>query len=141
MSNTIQLDKSEVKVLNNRISWIDYGKCFCMLLVILAHTWTYYTGNYSVFLELMFPTRLLVFFFISGYLIKLETFSLKKMIISICKKLLFPYLVFTMLIWLPKHYAKGAEISIDLMLFDIIGGYASWFVAALAVSKVTLSII
>lgn len=123
-----------------RISWIDYGKCLCMLMVILAHTWSYYTNDLSTFLYLMRPTRLLVFFFISGYLIRLEKFDLKKMMISISKKLLFPYFIFTLIIWFPKHYVRGG-LSFDRMFIDILGGYASWFVAALAVSKITLSII
>ena len=124
-----------------RISWIDYGKCLCMLLVILAHTWGYYTKDLNTFLYLMRPTRLLVFFFISGYLIKLEQFDFKKMMGSILKKLLFPYIIFTCIIWLPKHFVRGGELSFEAMAFDILGGYASWFVAALAISKITLSLI
>jgi fucose 4-O-acetylase-like acetyltransferase len=89
----------------------------------------------------MRPTRLLVFFFISGYLIRLESFDFKKMMKSITKKLLFPYFVFTLIIWLPKHIVRGGDISFEAMFIDIVGGYASWFVAALAVSKITLSLI
>lgn len=124
-----------------RVSWVDYGKCFCMLMVILSHTWSYYTGNSNLFLELMKPTRLLVFFFISGYLIKLESFDFKKMMSSICKKLLFPYFVFTIIIWIPKHIVRGDDLAFEAMFLDIFGGYASWFVAALAVAKITFAII
>lgn len=95
--------------MENRISWIDYGKCLCMLLVILAHTWSYYTGDLNIFLHLMRPTRLLVFFFISGYLIRLESFDFKKMMKSIIKKLMFPYFIFTLIIWLPKHFVRGGD--------------------------------
>ncbi len=125
----------------NRIAWLDYGKCICMLMVIFLHTCDYYTGKANLFLHLMNPTRLLVFFFISGYLIKLDTFDFKRMMSSICKKLLFPYFVFTTLIWIPKHLLRGEGISMEMMLHDILGGFASWFVAALAVSKITMSVI
>lgn len=124
----------------DRISWLDYGKCICMLLVIYSHTVYMYTGSLNVFLELMTPTRLIVFFFISGYLIKIDKFDFKRTMISIVKKLLFPYLLFTSIIFIPKHLAHGTELSISAMLYEILGGYASWFVAALAVSKITLSL-
>lgn len=112
-----------------------------MLMVILYHTFMYYTEGSTLFLDLMRPTRLLVFFFISGYLIKLESFDFRKMLISICKKLLFPYFVFTIIIYFPKAIVRGADLSLGTFLVDIFGGYASWFVAALAVSKIVMSII
>ena len=124
----------------DRISWLDYGKCICMLLVIFSHTCIYSTGHTNVFLELLLPTRLVVFFFISGYLIKLESFDFKKTMTSIIKKLLFPYFLFTTIIYIPKHLASGAEFGIQAMFIDIVGGYASWFVEALAVSKILLSV-
>ena len=127
--------------MKERISWIDYGKCVCMLMVILSHTYTYYTGRGNLFLDLMLPTRLVVFFFISGYLTKIETFDFKKMMKSIFQKLLFPYFVFTTIIWIPKHLASGSPIGLSYAFMDIFGGYASWFVAALAVSKISLALI
>ena len=123
-----------------RISWLDYGKCICMLMVIFSHTCIYYTGNTNLFLELLLPTRLVVFFFISGYLTKIETFNFKKTITSIAKKLLFPYFLFTTLIYLPKHIASGEGFTFSTMIYEIVGGFASWFVAALAVSKISLAI-
>lgn len=126
---------------NERLSWVDYGKCICMLMVILSHTDVRYTADPNLFLQLMQPTRLLVFFFISGYLIKLESFYLKKMMGSILKKLLFPYFIFTPIIWIPKHLTNGDMLNLTDAFIDILGGFASWFVAALAVSKICLSII
>lgn len=126
--------------MKERVSWLDYGKCICMLMVIYSHTVIYSTGRINDFLLLMLPTRLLVFFFISGYLTKIEGFDFKKTMTSIAKKLLFPYLLFTVIIYFPKHMANGTEISLTNMLYEILGGYASWFVAALAVSKITLAV-
>ena len=126
--------------MKERVSWLDYGKCICMLMVIYSHTVIYSTGRINDFLLLMLPTRLLVFFFISGYLTKVEGFDFKKTITSIGKKLLFPYFLFTLIIYLPKHLAHGTDISLQNMLYEILGGFASWFVAALAVSKITLAV-
>lgn len=125
---------------SERLAWVDYAKTICMLMVILSHTFNYYTFDSNLFLRLMQPTRLLVFFFISGYLIKIESFNFKKMMSSIAKKLLFPYLIFTSIIWIPKHLVRGG-LSLSNALIDIFGGYASWFVAALVVSKICLAII
>jgi fucose 4-O-acetylase-like acetyltransferase len=126
--------------MKERVSWLDYGKCICMLMVIYSHTVIYSTDRINDFLLLMLPTRLLVFFFISGYLTKVEGFDFKKTITSIGKKLLFPYFLFTLIIYLPKHLAHGTDISLQNMLYEIFGGFASWFVAALAVSKITLAV-
>lgn len=137
--NKIYHNLFNIDVSNKRVSWVDYGKCVCMLMVILSHTYVYYTKDTNLFLQLMQPTRLVVFFFISGYLIKLDSFDFNKMMHSIVKKLLFPYFVFTTIIWVPKHL--GSELNLLDAIIDILGGYASWFVAALAVSKITLSLI
>ena len=123
-----------------RVSWLDYGKCICMLMVIYSHTVYLSTGEINTFLGLMTPTRLLVFFFISGYLTKVETFDFKKTMTSIVKKLLFPYFLFSSIIFIPKHLIHGTEISLPVMLYEILGGFSSWFVAALAVSKITLAV-
>ena len=123
-----------------RVSWLDYGKCICMLMVIYSHTVYLSTGEINTFLGLMTPTRLLVFFFISGYLTKVETFDFKKTMTSIVKKLLFPYFLFSSIIFIPKHLIHGTEISLLVMLYEILGGFSSWFVAALAVSKITLAV-
>ena len=42
---------------------------------------------------------------------------------------------------MPKHLASGAEFTFATMLYDILGGFASWFVAALAVSKISLAVL
>lgn len=124
--------------MQKRLDWIDYGKAICMLFVILVHVWAYYVKEENHALNVLQPTRLFVFFFISGYLINIENFNYKNSIKSIVKKLLFPYFVFTSIIWIPKALAHGDALDPQAMAYDILGGYASWFVAALAVSKFTL---
>lgn len=127
--------------MQKRLDWIDYGKGICMLFVVLSHTWSYYVQQSSDFINILQPTRMFVFFFISGYLVNVSSFDVTRFIKSIICKLLFPYFIFTTLIWLPKAIARSEDISIGLMLHDILGGYASWFVAALAVSKLVLAFI
>lgn len=127
--------------MQKRLDWIDYGKGICMLFVILSHTWSYYVQQRSDLINILQPTRMFVFFFISGYLVKVETFNIEKFLRSISQKLLFPYFIFTTLIWIPKALAHGDVVSLESMIYNIGGGYASWFVAALAVSKLVLALI
>lgn len=127
--------------MKKRLDWVDYGKGISMLLIIIYHVWAYYVKHDSDILNLLRPTRIFVFFFISGYLFNIETFNIKKMLKSILQKLLFPYFIFTTIIWAPKALAHGADMNILDAFKDIIGGYASWFVAALAISKISLSLI
>lgn len=108
--------------MGKRLDWIDYGKGICMLLVVLTHTWSYYVQQGSDFINVLQPTRMFVFFFISGYLVKVETFDVRKFIKSILQKLLFPYFIFTTLIWIPKALSHGGVISLKSMIYDIGGG-------------------
>jgi fucose 4-O-acetylase-like acetyltransferase len=57
---------------------------------------------------------------------------------KIVKRLVIPYLLFTTLIWLPKAISHGNDISVMAYITDVGGGYASWFVAALVISKLLL---
>lgn len=123
---------------NKRLEWIDYGKGICMLVVIFYHTLCYYTQNERLTF-LFFPFFLTFFFFLSGYVIDINKFNFRKSIKSIIQRLFIPYLIFTSIIWLPKAISHNSVISIKFMLCDILGGYASWFIAALIVAKATLS--
>lgn len=128
--------------LQNRISWLDYGKGISMLMIILFHTDMYYVGESSFLVDLLFyHTSIAFFFFASGYVAKIENFNFKNSILYIVKRLLIPYFIFSTLIYIPKYLLHGWDINIFSMLYEIIGGIASWFVAALVVSRLTLSII
>lgn len=126
----------------NRLSWPDYGKAICMLIIMLFHTELIYLGDTSLFTELVFyHTSVVFFFYISGYLTNVENFSFKKSIESLLKRLLIPYFIFSTIIYIPKQLIHGWDFDILKMIEDIFGGIASWFVAALIVSKLIQSIV
>lgn len=127
-------DKNQ-PTLTNRIEWIDTGRGICMLLVIIYHSMIYFAGDSS--LSFIFtPFFLTFFFFLSGYLFNYKNdFNAKLKIQSIFRGIIWPYFVFTSIIWLPKAMVHGNSTDILAFMKNIFGGYASWFVAALAVSQ------
>ena len=128
--------------LQNRISWLDYGKGLSMLIIILFHTDIYYVGNTSFIVDLLlFHTSIAFFFFASGYTTKIENFNFKNSITYIIKRLLIPYFIFSTLIYIPKFLLRGWDMDVFTMLYEIFGGLASWFIASLVVSRLALSII
>lgn len=125
-----------------RISWLDYGKALCMLVTMLFHAEVMCAGETSLFTDLVFfNTSMVFFFFVSGYLTNIQTFSLKKSLTSLIKRLLIPYFIFTTIIYVPKYLLRGWDFNIITMASDIFGGVASWFVAALIVSKLVILIV
>lgn len=124
--------------MKKRLDWVDYSKGICMIIVVFYHTLCYYVKD-TTLTYTFFPFFLTYFFFISGYLIDIDKFSFQKSAKSIFKKLIIPYFIFTTIIWIPKTISHGNEISLLSYIFDIGGGYASWFVAALVVAKLFLS--
>ena len=128
--------------LQNRISWLDYGKGLSMLIIILFHTDIYYVGNTSFIVDLLlFHTSIAFFFFASGYTAKIENFNFKNSITYNIKRLLIPYFIFSTLIYIPKFLLRGWDMDVFTMLYEIFGGLASWFIASLVVSRLALSII
>ena len=128
--------------LQNRISWLDYGKGLSMLIIILFHTDIYYVGESSFLVDLLFfHTSIAFFFFASGYTAKIENFNFKNSITYIIKRLLIPYFIFSTLIYIPKFLLRGWDMDVFTMLYEIFGGLASWFIASLVVSRLALSII
>lgn len=126
----------------SRISWLDNGKAVCMLITILFHTELIYLGKTNLFTNLVFlNTSMVFFFFVSGYLINIQTFSLKKSLTSLVKRLLVPYFIFTTIIYIPKQLIHGWNFDICTMFVDIFGGISNWFVPALIVSKLLLCLI
>ena len=120
--NTIVNNTKGTHMKTERIAWLDYGKGICMLCVILFHTWAIYVNDGKVILDWIEPFFLTLFFFISGYLTNLNQFNAKKDFISIVKRLLLPYFVFTSIIWLPKSIAHDTDITFRMFLINILGG-------------------
>jgi len=122
-----------------RKNWIDIGKGISILVVILHHTEIYYTGSPSLATRFLIPPIMNFFFFISGYLYtKSPQVSPKKKLIQISRSILLPYFIFTSVIFIPKMFKWGAEMSFETYFIEIFLGQASWFVMALAVGQIIM---
>lgn len=124
-----------------RKTWIDNLRGFCMLAILLDHTELYYAEKNIIDYNLYVVNALVIFFFLSGYLMYKETtFDIKHKLCAICKTLLLPYLIFTTLISIPKIMVHGGHIIPQKIALDIITGQASWFVAALCISELIFAL-
>ena len=114
-----------------------------MLAILLFHTEMYYIGNdilpYTMFVE----NALALFFFLSGYLFvsSHRPFSLPTKMRMIFRRLIIPYLFFTLLIAIPKAWVHHNQISLQSIFIPIITGKASWFVATLIVAEIYYALI
>ena len=112
-----------------------------MLSILLDHTEIYYTGGNLIPYDWYVSNVLIVFFFLSGYLMyKQQGFSLKHKLTSIGHSLLLPYLLFTAVLALPKAFVHGWSIDWKSVLLPILTGRASWFIATLIVSEIVFSL-
>ena len=95
-----------------RKPWIDNLRGLAMILVLLAHTEIYYRGeivNYNIY----GVDCLIIFFFLSGYLMYRETeFNLKNKVKSVFRYIVLPYFIFTIALSLPKSIVYGASLDI-----------------------------
>lgn len=71
---------------------------------------------------------------------KQQGFSMKRKMVSIGRSLLLPYLLFTIVLALPKAFAHGHSLDWESLLLPILTGRASWFIAALVVSEIVFSL-
>ena len=127
--------------MKEREHWIDMLRGFCMLSILLDHTEIYYTGGNLIPYDWYVSNVLIVFFFLSGYLMyKQQGFSLKHKLTSIGHSLLLPYLLFTAVLALPKAFVHGWSIDWKSVLLPILTGRASWFIATLIVSEIVFSL-
>ena len=119
------------------IEWINTGRALCMLCVFIAHCNFYYQEHISVIYFIYKPFYMSFFFFMSGFLFfkELDKYPFKKKIKNIIYKLLWPIIFFPTIIWFPKAIIHNNEISIIAYIYNVFGGTASWFVAALIISQ------
>ena len=119
-----------------RIGWIDFLRGISMILILVFHTEMYYK-EYDVTPYYIYTTNaIILFYFISGYLFyQNNTFHWQKRIISIVRSLLIPYFIFTALIAVPKLLIRQTNIDWIEIVYSILTGRASWFIAALIVGE------
>ena len=122
-----------------RILWIDQLRGFCMLAILLFHTEAYYTDNGEIIPYNIYVANVLsAFFFISGYLFDgKKPFSPRVKVVSIIRHILVPYVVFSLLLALPKTFMTDYRLT--EVLLNILLGRSSWFVAALLVAELLMT--
>lgn len=124
---------------NNRYEWIDTGKGWLILSVLFYHCEKYYNNDAIVSL-FWIPFFMTCFFFMSGFLFHTKNeFNISHKIKSIIHKLLWSYLTFTSIILVPKALVRGYGIMEGVK--SVIMGEASWYVAALIVAEIILSLL
>lgn len=127
--------------MRERIEWIDMVRGLAMMAILLLHTETYYTGSPIIPYNMYVEDALALFFFVSGWLFANpeRPFSAWHKLRSVLRGLLLPYLLFTLLIAVPKAIVHGNKLSAWSLVRPILTGDASWFVAALIVAEVYMT--
>ena len=118
---------------DTRLHWVDLLRGFAMLAILWFHTEMYYAGRdltpYACYVQDVLAT----FFFLSGYVFNPYT-PPRKQLLSTARRLLWPYLLFTTLLAVPKALAHGQMLSLQV-IEQILNGHASWFVASLVTAR------
>lgn len=140
--------------MKKQISWINTARTLCIIAIYLRHSEIYHEMSEasSLLTSLFTPFRVVIFFFISGYLffkkqladittpqsnqLQLNTYtsSLKHLMF----RLTIPTIVFATLIYIPKMVFHGSSIDTKMYLHDVWGGTSYWFTSALTVAQVIL---
>ncbi len=127
-----------------RIHWIDMLRGFCMICILYFHTEVYYAGSEVIPYALYVDNVLAVFFFLSGYLMLKgdgTAFNARHKLSRIVRSLLIPYFIFVPVIGLLKAPVHGQQIEILSILRSLILGEASWFISALIVAELILTLV
>lgn len=120
-----------------RIIWVDVGKYFCIMFVMLSHL----ESNTELLSKFYSPFFLTTFFFLSGY-VYMRPLSFRNHIIKKIRGLLIPWLIFSVMdILLSSVISLRNNVDVKSELFwnflQIRGmGDAIWFVAALFVAYI-----
>lgn len=124
-----------------RTAWIDLLRGFCMIAILWFHTEFYFVGHAIVPYAFYVGDVLATFFFLSGYLFYSEKpFDFRYKLKRIGQGLVIPYFIFTSLIALPKAIVHHKTDQLQEAFIAILNGSASWFVAALIVAQLLLSV-
>lgn len=125
-----------------RKQWIDLLRGICMIAILWDHTEIYMSGQNIIPYSVYVTDALVIFFFLSGYLMFKENgFNIKHKIKSICKTLILPYFIFTIAITFTKTLIRGQQLVFSDLSAYIFTGQASWFIAALIVAEIIFSIV
>ena len=139
--------------IQNRINWIDWAKVIAISLVVFGHI-PMIPGNLPQ--KYITSFHMPLFFLISGYLTKKETFG-KRTLQKYWHTLIIPYIFYNIIFypyWIVRHMVDGPNDCIFEYIRPIIGALflqlrtpisdplneVTWFVAVLLVMKIVLSI-
>lgn len=113
-----------------------------MMAILWDHTEIYMSGRNIIPYFIYVTDAIVVFFFLSGYLMfKANGFNIKHKIKSIYRTLLLPYFIFTIAITITKTWVRGQQLVFPDFVTSIITGQASWFIAALITAELIFSIV
>ena len=131
----------QLAVKKPRKAWVDFGKGVSMFLVVLYHSESYYPMSDAGYSNLFAFFRMPFFFFLSGYLFTSDYlhFSFRKKMLQIFRGIVWTYLIFTTVIWIPKNLANGTSVLLGVK--EILLGWASWFVVALGGAQLLFAIV
>lgn len=129
------------------INWINSVRALCMVIIYWRHV-ECYLGVVPFHPESTGFFYVNAFFVVSGYLYfkKLSDsdggYKFSAQLTDILFKLVLPVIFFSAILIIPKYVMfRHQEVSYRAICYDIFGGVASWFVAALIVAKLILSVI
>lgn len=138
------------------ISWINYAKAICMLVVILFHTEWYSDYRLYILEDFYEPFFTNTFFFLSGYLLFRKQLSQpvidekvaewiknggRKMVLNVLYRIAIPSVLFTIIVFLPKKLIRGEVIAYKDLLIESIGGCCYWFTSALVIAELIMFIL
>ncbi|MBV2356540.1 acyltransferase family protein [Streptomyces sp. J2-1] len=121
-----------------RDAFFDNAKYLAIVLVALGHTWAAVKSDHRVvegLYNFVYTFHMPAFIIISGYFSRnfdLRPAKLKRLLTSV----VVPYLIFQLAYSLFRHYAGGAELTLNLF----IPYYLTWFLCALFIWRLTTPI-
>ena len=138
------------------LSWVNYIKILCMVLVYLNHSETYAGVRFEIARHFYGPIFVNSFFVVSGYLLFRKQLSLalieqswnnwlsdegKKYLRNILFKLAIPSVLFAAILFLPKQLLRNHSINVIGFMHDTIMGGSMWFTSALTVAEIMIFLI
>lgn len=96
-----------------RKQWVDFGKGISMFLIVLGHSEAYYPITDDGFSHLFVCFGMPFFFFLSGYLFTSDylRFSFRRKLLQILRSIVWAYLAFTLILFVPKCISNGMPLT------------------------------
>lgn len=95
---------------SKRINYIDIAKGLAIICVIIGHTFAKYDKLDRLVITFIYSFHVPLFFILSGFFVKDQTYDVKKTIIKKAKQLLLPYAVINVLRYITKLIIVGFSI-------------------------------